>query len=161
MDNSPQKEEKVSVEAENPEDLSRGRPLSPQARPDAPEFVAIETQSQVDEAAATVAAMRSSKLAALRVLQAMEDSLVATVSVWDAASKSFVDRPDYKTRLMAVTTYLAHTVGLPIQRNENLNINAPAKQTIPYEEMLKRSPALRDAARRALERAERAAAEKE
>ena len=57
-----------------------------------------------------------------KVLVEIEAAVCATTSIWDATAKAFADRPDYKTRLAAVELYLAHTIGLPVQRTENLNL---------------------------------------
>ena len=89
-----------------------------------------------------------------KVLHQIEVAIEATTAVWDAGSKSFVDRPDFKTRLAACELYLAHTVGLPVQRSENLNLNAQAKPAL--EEVCLNSPAALDAMRRVLDKAERA-----
>ena len=66
-----------------------------------------------------------------KVLVEIEAAVWATTSIWDATAKAFADRPDYKTRLAACELYLAHTVGLPVQRSENLNVNATAPQNSP------------------------------
>jgi hypothetical protein len=100
--------------------------------------------------------MRCRRRIAAKALTRLEDALEAVTPVWDAATKSFVDRPDHKTRLAAVQIYLENTLGQPTRRCENITVTAAATKP-DYELMLRRSPALREAARRALERAEQAA----
>ena len=90
-----------------------------------------------------------------KVLHQIEVAIEATTAVWDAGSKSFVDRPDYKTRLAACELYLAHTVGLPVQRSENLNLNAQAKPALG--EVWLNTPAALEAARRMVAKAQREA----
>jgi hypothetical protein len=105
--------------------------------------------------------LRDNQRLAARVLMEIEAALSATTAIWDAPSKTFIDRPDFKTRLQACELYLAHTVGLPVQRSENLNVNAhaPASDAISPEAQFMSSPTLRQAARHLLDRAERRAAE--
>ena len=96
-----------------------------------------------------------------KVLCQIEAAIEATTAVWDAERKKFVDRPDYKTRLSACELFMAYGVGLPLQRSENLNINAQAQPPESTEDQLSKSPGARQAMRRILEGAEARAAKKE
>jgi hypothetical protein len=89
-----------------------------------------------------------------KVLVEIEAAVWATTSIWDATAKAFADRPDYKTRLAACELYLAHTVGLPVQRSENLNVNATAPQNSPRRPA---TPALLAYYSREIEKAKRQA----
>lgn len=92
-----------------------------------------------------------------KVLAEIEAAVWATTSIWDATAKAFADRPDYKTRLAACELYLAHTVGLPVQRSENLNVNATAPRPGPPRPP---TPAVLAYYQRALDRAKRDAERK-
>lgn len=100
--------------------------------------------------------LRTNQNLADKVLQQIVAAIEATTAVWDAGSKSFVDRPDFKTRLAACELYLAHTVGLPVQRSENLNLNA--QTSTEQNDACLSSSAAREAMRRMLDKAERDAA---
>ncbi len=106
----------------NPADLARGTPS-----PSLPTFnVRTETGPQI-----VLRGLHANQGLADKVLVEIEAAVWATTAIWDATTKAFVDRPDYKTRLAACELYLAHTVGLPVQRSENLNVNATAPQNSP------------------------------
>ena len=82
----------------------------------------------------------------------------AQTSVWNAGAKDFIRQPDYKTQLMACQLYAAHVLGLPTQRAENLNAELPPPPQEDSFGMLVKSSAMRDAARRQIDAAERKAA---
>ena len=107
----------------NSADLARGTPS-----PGAPAVsrVRTETGPQI-----VLRGLHGNQGLADKVLVEIEAAIMATTSIWDATAKAFADRPDYKTRLAACELYLAHTVGLPVQRSENLNVNATAPQNSP------------------------------
>jgi len=67
--------------------------------------------------------MRSDPVLAKKAKRAIEEAMDATRPVWSKEAETFVDQPDHKTRMVAVELYLHNTVGLPVQRTENLNIN--------------------------------------
>lgn len=93
---------------------------------------ADENESQVAIPVAPVASIimaqfeASGALMGVKVLRKIDEGLEATRSIWSKEANDFIEVPDHKTRLAAVELYLAHTVGLPVQRSENLNINARA-----------------------------------
>jgi hypothetical protein len=101
-----------------PTDLARATPP-----PDAPavSHVRTETGPQI-----VLLGLHANQGLADKVLVEIEAAIMATTAIWDATAQEFANRPDYKTRLAACELYLAHTVGLPVQRSENLNINARA-----------------------------------
>lgn len=101
-----------------------------------------------------VSGLRTNPRLANKVLREIENAVEATRPVWDSSKKSFIEKPDFKTRLAACELFLSYCVGLPVQRNENLNITAPNTAAVGYEEMLRKSPALRQAMRRSVDRAE-------
>lgn len=120
--------------------------------PDDPQ-ISTETGAQL-----MVRSLRNNHALATKVVREIEASVEATTPVWDAATKAFADRPDYKTRLAACEIILAYTVGLPVQRNENLNLSvAPqltAEERQRQDDRSLESPAMRAALRRRLDRAE-------
>lgn len=106
-----------STEASNKPVPSRPQPLPPLAR-EAPEMAPNGTPSQL-----VVQDMRSDPVLAKKAKRAIEEAMDATRPVWSKEAETFVDQPDHKTRMVAVELYLHNTVGLPVQRTENLNIN--------------------------------------
>lgn len=135
--------------------LSPGGGGGPEASPggeDAPQL------QQPDAAIVLLEGFKNSVGTAKKVFAAIEEALDAVRPVWNAGTQSFVDQPDYRTRLAAVELYLAHTVGLPVQRNENLNINASANG--PKVERRPATPAMLEALERKLARVRKEVAEK-
>lgn len=94
---------------------------------------------------------------AVKVLRKIDEGLEATRSIWSKEANDMVEVPDHKTRLAAVELYLAHTVGLPVQRSENLNINARAGAGQPIRK--KATPAMIEALERRLAAAKKEAAQ--
>lgn len=165
MDNSPQcKNDLVDVNEISKSLASRAR-VQAEAGPADAQVVEIETPSQQLEPApssarAVMVLLESDTELAELVVSAIKDGLRAMGKHWDKDLKNWSFEIDSRTRLASAQLALHYLVGLPVQRNVNVNIHQKQKPEVPYEEMLKRSPALRDAARRALERAEKAATEK-
>lgn len=113
------------------------------------ENVDARSQQQNQDAAQVVLRrLKEGGALGLKALEQMEAALEATRSVWDAKTKDFKEVPDHRTRLAACELYLAHTVGLPVQRNENLNINASANG--PKVERRPATPAMLEALERRL-----------
>lgn len=133
----------------NSADLARGTPS-----PGTPAVsrVRTETGPQI-----VLRGLHGNQGLADKVLVEIEAAIMATTSIWDATAKAFADRPDYKTRLAACELYLAHTVGLPVQRSENLNVNATAPQNSPRRPA---TPALLAYYARELDKAKRQAEQK-
>jgi hypothetical protein len=148
LDTSPQHEPITVTDASNLEPtLARATPSR-----------AVQPADGEDQSQSLLRAMRSSRRLADQVLRRLEEGLEATSVIWDAPTKTFVERPDFKVRLAAVELYLANTAGLPVQRSENLNITASANPQPNLIESLSRSRAAREALRRALDRADIVAA---
>jgi len=80
--------------------------------------VFTETASQV-----TLKAFAGSGDIAGKLMDVIRGAMNATRTKWDKDTEAFVELPDHKTRLAAVELYLAHTIGLPVQRTENLNLS--------------------------------------
>lgn len=116
---------------------------------------AIETQSQQIEKTASQAilqAFASSGAIAAKVMAVIEAGFTATRPQFNKATQGWDEIPDYKTQLAAVELYLAHTVGLPIQRTENLNLTGK----LPGSEKRKpATPAMLAYYERELEKAKR------
>lgn len=87
-----------------------------EAEPIRPVFT--ETASQL-----TLKAFAGSGDIAGKLMDLIRGAMNATRTKWDKDTEAFVELPDHKTRLAAVELYLAHTIGLPVQRTENLNLN--------------------------------------
>ena len=89
-----------------------------------------------------------------KMADAMEDALEATLPRrWDASAKDWAPAdPDCKVRINAVALLLAHMEGEPIKRiiHQHLGGNG----MIDPLSAMKESPALRDAAKRLIEKAE-------
>ena len=62
--------------------------------------------------------------------------------------------PDFRTRLSACQIALGYKFGLPVRREESVNMNVDAERPDKLEERLQRSPALRRALRDMLARFE-------
>lgn len=124
---------------------------------------ADENESQVSIPVAPVASIVMSQFEAsgatmaVKVLRKIDEGLEATRSIWSKEANDMVEVPDHKTRLAAVELYLAHTVGLPVQRSENLNINARAGAGQPIRK--KATPAMIEALERRLAAAKKEAAQ--
>ncbi len=75
-----------------------------------------------------------------------------TVPRWDMAAKEWTDAPDYKTQIQTLALLLAHMEGEPIKRiiHQHLGGAGPVDPLAA----LQASPALRDAARRLLDKSE-------
>lgn len=69
-------------------------------------------------------------------------------------SRSGVVEPDFKTRLAAATFVTAQRHGLPVRREEILQVNVNADAETGLAERLKSSPALRQVFRRMLDEIE-------
>lgn len=80
--------------------------------------VFTETASQL-----TLKAFAGSGDIAGKLMDLIRGAMNATRTKWDKDTEAFVELPDHKTRLAAVELYLAHTIGLPVQRTENLNLS--------------------------------------
>jgi hypothetical protein len=148
----------VNVDAT--EDLTRLASRARDGGPGVAQGVEIETQSQValqpnpSSSQAVMVLLESDPELATLVVDAIKDGLRAMGKHWDKDLKNWAYEIDSRTRLQSAQLALHYLVGLPVQRNVNVNINQGPKQQVPYEEMLKRSPALREAAKRAIARAE-------
>ena len=81
-------------------------------------MVVVESASQ-----AVLKAFAASGEVAAKVMDVIRASMAATRTKWDKDAEAFVEVPDHKTQLAAVELYLAHTIGLPVQRTENLNLS--------------------------------------
>lgn len=79
----------------------------------------------------------------------LRECLTATTT-----SRSGVAEPDFKTRLAAATFVTTQRHGLPIRREEILQVNVDADSAVGMEERLRHSPALRSMFRKMLERVE-------
>ena len=86
---------------------------------------APETQSQEPPKTANQVifeAFAKSGAIAAKVMSVIEAGFTATRPQFNKMTQAWDEIPDYKTRHAACELYLAHTVGLPIQRTENLNL---------------------------------------
>ncbi len=90
------------------------------------------------------------------MLDAVTNALKATRGFWTGKGESaeYVTEPDYKTQLNAFALLLAHMEGEPIKRIVHQHLNAPAADPL---QALRDSPALREAMRRELDKADRKA----
>jgi len=79
----------------------------------------------------------------------LRECLTATTT-----SRAGVVEPDFKTRLAAATFVTQQRHGLPVRREEILQVNVDADSAVGMEERLRHSPALRDLMRKMLERVE-------
>ena len=91
---------------------------------DGPGSVEIETQAQEPKTANQVIlhAFAASGNIAAKVMKVIEEGFTATRPQFNKATQGWDEIPDYKTRQAAVECYLAHTIGLPVQKTENLNL---------------------------------------
>lgn len=62
--------------------------------------------------------------------------------------------PDNRTRLAAAIYLSNQVLGMPVQRTENVNVNADADSAVGMEDRLRHSPALRSLFRKMLDRVE-------
>lgn len=89
-------------------------------------------------------------------MQLMQDAITnalrATVRHWDREAKRFEVDPDFKTQLSAFSLVMAHMEGEPVKRIIHQHLGG-AGAPDPLE-ALRESPALRDAAKALLEKAE-------
>lgn len=146
-------------------------PSEPRARADigapaTPGGAEIASQSQKrgvpSGARAIMAIFEADPELAPLVLDAIKTGLRAETSRWDHGAKAWVTEVDAKTRLVAAQMVLNYTVGLPLVRSQAVNVNVSSSDTSKnYDELMVKSPAMRAAARRQLERAERLAKERE
>jgi len=100
---------------------------------------APETQSQEPQKTANqliFEAFATSGDTAAKVMKVIEDGFNATRPQFNKMTQAWDEIPDYKTRAAACELYLAHTVGLPIQRTENLNLTGK----IPGQGVKRRPP---------------------
>lgn len=83
---------------------------------------------------------------------ALHNALTATRRTWDSASKTWVEEPDTRSQLQAFFGCLAHMEGEPIKRiiHQHNGSGKPLDAVAALQE----SPALREATRRALDKAE-------
>lgn len=91
------------------------------------------------------------------VAQAIKDGLRSMSRHWDKDAKGWVYEIDTRGRLASAQMYLQYVVGLPVARVEMKSISV--QKPMDSFDVLRRSPAAREAARRALERAEKLAKE--
>ena len=116
---------------------------------------APETQSQEPPKTANQVifeAFATSGDTAAKVMKVIEDGFNATRPQFNKMTQAWDEIPDYKTRHAACELYLAHTVGLPIQRTENLNLTGK----LPGSEKRKpATPAMLAYYERELEKAKR------
>ncbi|MBC7368714.1 MAG: hypothetical protein H7343_18215 [Undibacterium sp.] len=111
-----QNHEIIAVSDKN-ESATRARPLP--LRPP----VEAQVEANATESQSVVQQLRSDPVMARKAKRAIEEAMDATRPVWQKETESFIEQPDHKTRMVAVELYLHNTVGLPVQRTENLNIN--------------------------------------
>lgn len=69
-------------------------------------------------------------------------------------NRAGVTEPDFKTQLSAAIFITGQRYGLPVRREEVLQVNVDADSAVGLEERLRHSPALRSLLRAALDRAE-------
>ncbi len=82
----------------------------------------------------------------------IDNALTATRRTWDQSTKSWNDEPDTRSQLQALFGILAHMEGEPIKRIIHQHLGG-AGEIDPLAAM-QESPALRQAARHLLEKAE-------
>jgi hypothetical protein len=120
---------------------------------------AIENDARLQDANISVRDILTAHPQA-RVLMVAEAvrGLGAEVQCWSSKTQEYIPKIDYPTRLKSTAWLASYSDGLPAQRAESPTTTTPTKPEMSYDEALRRSPALRDAARRALLRAETAVA---
>lgn len=79
----------------------------------------------------------------------LRDCLTATQT-----TRAGAQEPDHKTRLAAAQIVLGQRHGLPVRREETINVNLDADAALGIEARLRHSPAMRDMLRRMLEKVE-------
>jgi hypothetical protein len=82
----------------------------------------------------------------------------ATVQCWNAKKQAYEEKPDPATSYKWVSWLAGYSDGLPVATNLNLNATTPSSMPVQPDEMLARSPAMRDAVRRMLDQSDKAAA---
>jgi hypothetical protein len=87
-----------------------------------------------------------------KMADALDNALTATRRTWDAGSKSWIEEPDTRSQLQAFFGCLAHMEGEPIKRI--IHQHTGTGKAVDPLEALRESPALREATRRALDKAE-------
>jgi hypothetical protein len=87
-----------------------------------------------------------------KMADALDNALTATRRTWDSGSKQWVEEPDTRSQLQAFFGCLAHMEGEPIKRIIHQH-TGDGKGLDPLT-ALQESPALREAARRMLEKSE-------
>jgi hypothetical protein len=81
-----------------------------------------------------------------RLSRVLSDALAA-----DQVNRDGTRSPDHRIRLAALEIVLAQTVGLPVRREEPINVNLGAEESDKLADRLARSPALRRALAKMLE----------
>ncbi len=82
-----------------------------------------------------------------QVGRVLRECLTATTT-----SRAGVVEPDFKTRLAAAQFVTTQRHGLPVRREEILQVNVDADSAVGMEERLRHSPALRAMFRKMLDR---------
>lgn len=88
-------------------------------------------------------------------VQAVKYGLKANQMFYDRHEKEWKAEPDARTRLAAAQFVFNNIVGLPLQRIEAKSVNVQATGPDAMRQLLKTSPAMREAVRRMLADAER------
>ena len=83
-------------------------------------------------------------------LDVLRGGLGATSRVWSSSAKVFQDIPDWRTRTGAAEKILAYSEGLPVQRQEIVQVLVQGIQEATEQAMS--SPALQALARKLIER---------
>lgn len=83
---------------------------------------------------------------------ALHNALTATRRTWDSGAKQWVEEPDTRSQLQAFFGCLAHMEGEPIKRIIHQHLGG--RGDVNPLDALRDSPALRDAARALLNKAE-------
>lgn len=84
-------------------------------------------------------------------MKVIRDATRATHRVFDKDSHSLIEVPDHKTRLAAITLRRAYAEGLPVKREEIVQVNIDGDEEA--QRRMFQSPTLRAALRRKLEEA--------
>jgi hypothetical protein len=84
--------------------------------------------------------------------------LLLRLSTAKTYSKSGTEYDDCRTQLAAATLLLNYVVGRPVERQEIVNVNLDADASVGIDDRLRKSPALRESLKRAIEKAEGGAA---
>lgn len=118
---------------------------------------AVATAPQLQQRRAgdrIIAALEADEEIARLVVEAAKAALTASTPYYNKHEKKWELEPDGRTRLQGAEFVMRQLVGLPLQRIEAKTMHATA--TVPPAEMLKKSPALREAMKRMLAQAEAA-----